>query len=279
MKNENLISVLMAVYNCENTLAEAVECIIKQTYENWELILIDDCSIDNTYAKALELSQNDNRIKVFRNEKNLTLAPTLNRCLRMAKGEYTARMDGDDVCDITRFEKEAEILNNHPEYSVVSCNMKLYDQNGNFGLVTYKENPQKSDFVNGSPICHAGCMMRRAVLEDLNGYSESRKVERIEDYDLWIRLYEKGYKAYNIQEPLYSMREDRNAVKRKKYKFRVTEYQLKRRMCRTFELPLKYKLKAFKPLIVGLMPSSLYSALHRKKYEDQPVNEDVNYDT
>jgi glycosyltransferase EpsE len=266
MENKPLVSVLMAVYNCVDTLEEAVDCIINQTYTNWELIMFDDCSTDNTYKKALELSKKDNRIKVYRNDKNLTLAPTLNKCLDKAKGVYTARMDGDDVCDLNRFEKEVEFLNNHFEYAVVSSFMNLYDDNGIYGVVKYNEKPQKEDFAYSSPICHAGCMMRKEVLDKLEGYSNSSKVERIEDYDLWIRLYSAGYKAYNIQESLYSMRDDRNAIKRKKFKFRLTEYRLKRNMCKEFELPFKYKVMAFKPIILGMLPSFLYTALHKRKY-------------
>ncbi len=266
MSSTPLVSVLMAIYNCADTLEEAVNCILNQTYTNWELIMIDDCSSDNTYDKACEIAEKDSRIKVFKNEKNLTLAPTLNRCIEKASGEYAARMDGDDVCDLTRFEKEVKVLDEHPEYAVVSCLMNMYDDNGIYAKVEYPENPQKADFANNSPICHAGCMMRKSVLEELGGYSNSPKAERIEDYDLWIRLYKAGYKAYNIQEYLYDMRNDRNAVKRKKYRFRITEYRLKKNMCKDFNLPLKCRLKSYKPLILGLVPSSVYTMLQKRKY-------------
>lgn len=267
MNNKPLISILMGIYNCGDTLEEAVDCIINQTYTNWELIMCDDCSKDNTLEIAYGLAKKDSRIKVIRNENNMTLAPTLNHCLKEAKGEYCARMDGDDVCDLSRFEKEVEILNNHPEYAVVSSLMNLYDDKGVYGIVTYKEEPQKIDFANASPICHAGCMVRTSVLKELGGYSNLPEVERIEDYDLWIRLYLIGYKAYNIQEPLYSMRDDRNAIKRKKFKFRITEHKLKKKMCKSFNLPFKYRLLAYKPLILGLMPSFVYTALHKSKHK------------
>lgn len=235
------------MYNCSDTLEEAVQSILDQTYTNWELIMIDDASSDDTYEKSLELSKKDSRIRVFKNEKNLTLAPTLNKCLEHANGIYTARMDGDDVCDPTRFEKQVKFLNEHPEYAVVSCLMDLYDTNGTYGTVKFVECPQKTDFVVGSPICHAGCMMRKEVLQELGGYDVSPSTERIEDYDLWIRLYLAGYKAYNIQESLYSMRDDRNAVKRRKFKFRISEFKLRWNMSVSFKLPLKDKLKSFKP--------------------------------
>lgn len=265
MINQPLISVLMAVFNCENTVAQAVKCIQNQTYTNWEMIIVDDCSTDNTLKVVKQLSNEDSRIKVFRNTSNKTLAPSLNICASHASGSFFARMDGDDVCDPTRLKKEINVLLNHPEYAVVSCSLKFFDENGEYGRVLYKEYPQKEDFAKSCPICHAGCIIRREVFEELGGYNESPDVERIEDYDLWIRLYDTGYLAYNLQEYLYSMRDDRNARKRKKFRFRVTEYRLRKKACKLFNLPLKYKIHQFTPLILGVMPSFLYTYLHKKR--------------
>lgn len=267
MEKEPLVSVLMGIYNCADTLEQAVDCIINQTYQNWELIMCDDCSTDNTYSFAQKLAKKDSRIRLIKNEKNLTLAPTLNHCLSEAKGEYTARMDGDDTCALDRFEKEVEVLNNHPEFAVVSCKMHMFDDSGVYGMVDYMEYPQAEDFISHSQICHAGCMMRKSVLNELNGYNISPEIERIEDYDLWVRLYEKGYKAYNIQEVLYSMRDDRKTISRKKFKFRVTEYKLKKRICKTFNLPFKDRLKCCKPILLGLTPSFIYVALHKAAHK------------
>ena len=266
MSDAPLISVLMGIYNCADTLEEAVDCIIDQTYSNWELIMCDDCSVDNTYKKAQEISKKDSRIKVIKNAYNMTLAPTLNNCLSVAKGKYCARMDGDDICDKDRFEKEIAVLENNTDYAVVSCGMRFYDENGVYGEIINPEFPCEADFVQRSPICHAGCLMRTDVLRKMGGYSNSKEVERIEDYDLWIRMYKQGYKAYNIQNCLYSMREDRAAIKRKKFKFRITEYRLRKRACKDFNLPLRYRVVAIKPIIIGLLPSFLYTFIHRSKY-------------
>ena len=267
MSQKPLISVLMGIYNCADTLEEAVNCIIDQTYENWELIMCDDCSSDNTYETAKRIAAKDKRIILLKNDKNMTLAPTLNNCLKRAGGEYVARMDGDDICDKERFKKELDILEKYPEYAVVSCKMELFDNAGTFGYAEYREKPKIEDFVSASQVCHAGCMIRKSVLDELNGYNTSSDVERIEDYDLWIRLYAKGYKAYNIQEYLYSMRDDRNAIKRKKFKFRLKEYKLKRNMCKTFNLPLKSRMRCFRPIILGIMPSFVYVLLHKKAHK------------
>ena len=264
MGKQPLISILMGIYNCADTLEEAVDSIKNQTYSNWELIMCDDCSSDNTYDIALEIAKTDSRVKVIKNKKNITLAPTLNNCLKVATGEYVARMDGDDICDPTRFEKEIIFLLEHPEYSLVSTRMNMYDSNGVFRTTNVKSYPQPVDLVKGPPFCHAGCMMKTDVLKKLDGYNTSEKVNRVEDYDLWYRLYKAGYKGANIQEALYSMRDDRNALKRRKFKYRINSYKIRVNVIKNFKLSKKYYIQAVKPIVIGLIPTPIYKLLHRK---------------
>ena len=99
------ISVIMGILNCADTLDEAIECIINQTEKDWELIMCDDGSLDDTYKIALKYKeQYPGKVVVLKNEHNLGLNATLNNCLAVAKGNYIARMDGDDRCSINRFE-------------------------------------------------------------------------------------------------------------------------------------------------------------------------------
>ncbi|MCD8025719.1 MAG: glycosyltransferase [Clostridiales bacterium] len=257
------ISVLMGIYNCSATLETAVDCIINQTFEDWELIMCDDCSTDDTYKLACKLAQKDNRIKVIKNEVNRTLAPTLNHCLKYAKGKYCARMDGDDVCIPERFQKEVDFLESNSDFALVSASMDHFDENGKYGKSVFPENPTPTDFVSHTPFCHACCMIRTDILKKVNGYSENKDVERIEDYDLWLRLYEAGYKGYNFQESMYSMRDDRNAIKRQKFKYRLTEYKLRLRIVKVFNLSFVYNIKALRPIILGLIPTPIYVILHK----------------
>ena len=179
MNNSPLISVAMGIYNCKSTLKEAVDCIINQTYTNWELIMCDDASTDGTYEYALELSKEDNRIKVIKNEKNLTLAPTLNNCIKNAKGDFIARMDGDDICPPDRFEKELSFLLSNESYALVSVWMNIYDKDGVFNTIKYPKEPKGEDFIKTSMFCHAGCMMRKEALDAVGGYDETEKYKRI----------------------------------------------------------------------------------------------------
>lgn len=259
-----LISVLMGIYNCADTLEEAVQCIINQTYNNWELILCDDCSTDQTLEIAKQLAEKDKRIIVIKNERNLTLAPTLNHCLQIARGKYIARMDGDDLCAEDRFEKELSFLESHPEYALVSCQMNLFDNVGVYRTIVHSSNPQKEEWVKKSQFCHAGCMMRTKVLQELNGYSELSTRKRVEDYDLWIRMYAMGYRGYNLQEVLYDMRDDRNALHRRTYQNRINEVRVKYNACKSLKLGKKYYLWVISPILKWLVPSSFYKMMHKK---------------
>lgn len=263
--NYPLISVAMGIYNCADTLENAVRCIQEQTYPNWELILCDDASTDSTFEIAYTLSSQDSRIHLLRNDRNLTLAPTLNRCIRQAKGEYIARMDGDDICEATRFEKEIEILQKEPSIAVVSCQMNLFDKAGVFRTVEYPQNPTSHDLCKKTQFCHAGCMIRTSVLKALGGYSENKYCARVEDYDLWVRLYAAGYHGYNIQEPLYSMRDDRDAVRRRSFRARCNESRVIVRACKAANtFPFEY-LRGLKPIVKGFVPTPIYRIIHRNK--------------
>ena len=223
MDTSKKISILMGIYNCETTLHEAIDSILKQTYSNWEFIICDDGSKDNSYNIAKNYEKTDpKRFKVIKNNKNRGLNATLNRCLEIADGEYIARMDGDDLCDPTRFQKEVEILNKHPEYAIVSTYMTTFDQDGEWGCIKTLERPQIKDFPTHVPMfCHAPCMTRRTAFLDVGGYTEDRRLLRVEDYHLWYKFYAKGYRGYNIQESLYKMRDDRNALHRRTPRARI----------------------------------------------------------
>lgn len=254
MNDKPLISVIMGIYNCADTLEEAVGCIINQTYENWELIMCDDGSTDDTYIVAQRLAEKNPKIIVIKNEKNFGLNVTLNNCLKVAKGEYIARMDGDDLCDPRRFEHQVAFLQSQTEYSIVSSKMYFFDEDGRWGENNPPEYPSAEQVVCGSPICHAPVMMKKKCMDAVNGYTEDVKMLRVEDVNLWIKLYYAGFKCYNIQIPLYGMRNDKNAVNRRKYKYRINSAYVRLKGCRMLHLPAKCYIKACTPLAIGLVP-------------------------
>ena len=263
------VSVIMGIYNCSDTLEEAVECIVGQTYTNWELVLCDDGSADQTYAVAQQLVQRyPDRIILLQNERNCGLNHTLNRCLEVATGDYIARMDADDRCSPERLATEVEVLNSHPEIAIVSTDMEHFDELGTWGRQQHPDMPVPKDFVHGTPFNHAPCMVRREAYDTVKGYSEDRKYLRVEDYHLWIKMYSAGFKGQNIHKVLYQMRDDRNAYSRRKFSYRLNEARVKALAVRELKLPVYYYLYALRPIAVGLLPDCVYDRLHKKKLKE-----------
>lgn len=261
------ISVIMGIYNCADTLQEALDSLYSQTFSDFEIILCDDGSVDDTYEVALRNATSHNNIVLLRNEKNRGLNITLNKCLSVASGQYFARMDGDDISMPTRFEKELSFLESHPEYAIVSTPMIYFDATGEFGRGIINEGePKLSVFNSGSPFCHAPCMVRREAYLCVNGYTENPRLLRVEDYDLWMKMYAKGFRGYNLGEHLYAMRDDRNASRRRTLKARLNGIYAHYLAYRLLNLSLCGFMKyAIGNIIKGIMPTFVYEYLHQRK--------------
>ena len=254
----------MGIYNCASTLQEALDSLYAQTFQDFEIILCDDGSKDNTYEVALENAQQHKNIVLLRNEKNLGLNATLNKCLEVAQGEYIARMDGDDISLPTRFEKQVKFLEEHPEYAVVSAPMIYFDENGEFRRGTGNGEIKAQDFIYGSPICHAPCMARTEVFRSVDGYSVDKRLLRAEDYHLWFKIFAAGHKLYMMDECLYKMRDDRNAVARRDWMTRRNECYVKHVGYKMIGLPFYYQIFAVVPILKYFAPRFVYDYFHRK---------------
>lgn len=268
------VSIIMGIYNCEDTLEEAINSILKQTFKNWELIMCDDASIDDTYEIAFSFSKKYSNIHVYKNKINLGLNKTLNKCLKYAKGTYIARMDGDDISLPQRLEKEYLFLEANPQYSIVSTPMIHFDENGDFAIGKVINKPTKYDLIKATPFCHAPCMVKKEAFDAVKGYSEENKTLRVEDYDLWVRMMKLNYKGYNLNEPLYKMRDDRKALNRRKFKYRINEFYIKLKIFKDFKLPLRYFIYTFRPILVGMMPKNIYKCFHIFKLDREREKND-----
>jgi len=258
------ISVLMGIYNCATTLQEALDSLYAQTYQNFEIILCNDGSKDNTYELALENQKKHPNIVLLNNPHNMGLNQTLNNCLAVAKGEYIARMDGDDLCMPNRFEIELRFLEEHPEYAIVSTPMIYFDEQGDFRIGKGNGEVRKTDFLHGSPICHAASMVRVEAFKKVGGYAVDPKLLRVEDYNLWMRMYAAGYKAYVLEEPLYKMRDDRTAKARRTWKSRCNEMYVMSSGFKLLGLPWFSQLYAIRPIIAYISPDWLYNWFHKR---------------
>lgn len=273
MVQNKKISIIMGIYNCEKTLDEAIQSIIAQTYKNWEFIICDDGSSDKSlqivkHYKALY----PEKFVILKNKQNMGLNYTLNHCLKVVTGDYVARMDGDDISVSDRFEKEISFLENHPEYAIVSCPMILFDESGEWGQTSVIEKPQVVDFVYHTPFfCHAACMVKTEAYLAVGGYTVDSRLLRFEDCNLWFKMYGKGYRGYNLSEPLYKMRDDRAAFSRRKFSIRMRGVYVKYTGFKLVDMPKKYYysliIEFIKCLAIGLCPPKVYSTLHKRKQE------------
>lgn len=265
------VSIIMGIYNCEKTLSEAIDSILSQSYDDWQLILCDDGSSDNTYDIALRYQKAyPKKIILIKNSENKGLNYTLNHCLKFADGEYIARMDADDISLKERLKKEVEFLDENKEYSIVSTPMIYFDENGEWGRSTQVENPTKKDFIkNSSVFCHAPCMIRRQALLDVGGYTEDKRMLRFEDVNLWYKLYAKGYIGHNLSEPLYKMRDDLAATQRRSLKSRMNGVYVTYVGFKLFELPwymyIYVGVDFVKHFIKGIIPTRLYMLIHQRR--------------
>jgi glycosyltransferase involved in cell wall biosynthesis len=211
MKKIPLVSFLMPVYNCENYIGASIQSILNQTFENFELIIINDGSIDNT--ERIIKNFNDDRIKYFY-QPNSGVAKSLNKGLELAKGDYIRRHDADDISVPNALEKQISFMQSHPEFPLIGNAISFMTENGK--IAPKFRNPTKQFFgsnyfieVNNNnyweqrPIIHATVLAKKIVFEEAGGYRIS--FPTAEDIDLWLRILEKHFVAI-INEVNYFVR-------------------------------------------------------------------------
>lgn len=200
------ISVLMPVYNTkEEFLREAVESILNQTFADFELIIVDDGSEND--IETIVKSYNDDRIRFYKNEKNLGVARTRNRLMDLAEGKYAAFQDSDDIAFPERLEKQAKFLNEHSEISAVGSLLECFPHKKIFPM---PENPKVIELLSGIVISQPTAMLR---LEDFRKYKlyYNPDLRTAEDYEFFSRAMT-NLRFYNIQEPLIKYRMSQNSL-------------------------------------------------------------------
>ncbi|WP_083868166.1 glycosyltransferase family 2 protein [Halomonas smyrnensis] len=215
--NANLPSVTIAIpfYNAESTLLDAVRSVFAQTHQDWELILIDDGSTDNSLDLARSIK--DPRVRVYSDGLNRRLAARLNEVVSLASFDFIARMDADDLMAKDRIEKELEVLVNYEECDLVSTGvLSLTDDYQPVGLRTVNSShvvSPRSLLLCSHGIVHASILARKSWFER-NRYREA--LPFAEDYSLWISSYSKGdLRIRFLSEPMYFYREDSSASPQK----------------------------------------------------------------
>lgn len=205
-KNKPAISVIMPVYNTAKYLPLAIGSILNQTYSNFEFIIIDDGSSDNSWKIIKECALKDRRIKARQNLSNLGICRTLNYGLSLAQGKYIARMDGDDWSYPDRLFKQISFMKTHPK--VVICGGNIQVCRSDLKLLNHKTYPEtdkkiRESLLRMNPFAHPAIMYKKETVLKAGGYNE--KLFYVEDYDLYFRLGNLG-KFANIGATLLKFR-------------------------------------------------------------------------
>ncbi|HFI0164118.1 TPA: glycosyltransferase [Streptococcus suis] len=265
------VSIIMSTYNSKdfNALKKSVVSIITQTFTDWEFLIYNDGSSDSgktsEYLKHIE--KLDSRIKIIECPQNYGLAYAKNQMIKLCKGEYITAQDDDDVSMPERIEKEVQFLDFHPEYKFVGTVAKVFDDGGVWGHYSLEEEPTKDSFLWNSPFLHPTVLFRKEVLMEIDGYRVAKETMRVEDYDLFFRLYAKGYKGYNIQEDLFEYRiENDRSKKYRPMTDRIQEAKVRYKGFKSLGILLKGIPYVIKPLLIGLIPQKIFYLIRKNRY-------------
>lgn len=210
-----LVSILMPAYNAEKYIGEAIESILNQTFKNFELVISDDCSTDNTWGIIQEYAKKNRRIIAYRNRKNIKSCLNYIKAMNLAKGRYLAIMDNDDISYPDRIERQFKFLERHPEVGIVGGAMEIIDGYGNYiakrryHLIDKKI---RKHIFKYSPFSHPLVMIRKSVLEQVGYYNPS--YAPADDYDLYFRIG-KISKFANLPDVLLKYRVLSNSITNK----------------------------------------------------------------
>lgn len=218
-----LVSVIMGTFNGGKTIESALKSILSQDMDDFELIICNDASTDNTSEILQKFKSQSEKIKVINHEVNLGLSKSLNDCIYYCRGKYIARMDDDDISYSRRFIRQINFLKNNSEIAFVGSNVDIFQEGtGIYSKRMLPKYPSKKDLIVGKNFVHPSVMFKRETIIN-NKYKESDGVNRIEDYELWMRLAEQGLRGVNLQENLLKYRENKESFKKRKSKYEVNK--------------------------------------------------------
>lgn len=199
--SNSLVSVIMPVYNTGKYVLDAIQSILNQSYGNFELIIINDGSTDN--SEDIILSFNDDRIRYYKNDTNSKIVYTRNRGLDLALGKYIAFLDSDDISDTRRLQLQVEYLENNSDCALLGTSFYNIDGNGNKigNAIIYSAKPEEVPIIMlfKNYFCTSSVMFSKEALGDIR-FDPNFPVA--EDYEVWLKIINKGFKVANLKEVL-----------------------------------------------------------------------------
>lgn len=271
-----LISVAMGVYyrRTDTSLLErSINSILNQSWTNLEFLICENGSSEPAKILLMRIANRDRRIRLLDGSGADTLAEKLNRCIRAAQGKWIARQDDDDVSYPNRLEVQMDYLLSHPQCAFVGCAVDLEQEDQLVGCRLLPEQPTIHDFLFVQPYIHPTLLFRKNVLESVEGYCEDECCEGCEDYDLLLRMYEKGFNGNNLRKIYFSYTIPAQGVRNRSFKMRLNETKTRwRRFASLGLLPRSFPY-VVKPILVGVVPPTILSRLkvhfmNRVKYDE-----------
>lgn len=225
---KNLVSIIMPTYNCEQFLADAIESVVKQTYLQWELILVDDCSTDKTRTIAAEYQQRYPNIYVYCMECNSGAARTRNKALSMVKGEYVAFLDGDDIWDVEKLEKQLAFMKRH-KCAICATAYRRIDESGN--SLHQARIPDRcigywKCYFKSNPIGNSTVVYHRAQI----GEQQVPEIKKRNDFALWLQLLRQEKYILGMPDILTSYRVRNGSLSSKKLSLMKYHWELYHRI-------------------------------------------------
>lgn len=260
------ISIVVSIYNADQTISNMIESVINQTYKDFELILINDGSTDTSLEIIKEYIQKDNRI-ILIDKKNSGLTKSLNLGLKKAQGKYIARLDADDIWLPNKLEQQVAYLEAHKEYALVGTAYNEIDDNGK--IIYDKQRTillnSYEDILNNieklNPFFHSSVLFRREILETVGFYNETFKYTQ--DYEYWVRIISK-YKVANLTQVLASRRYSENMISIIKEKEqRIFAVKSKLLAIKRLNKPLSSYKYLINDIIVYLLPKKVIDMIRK----------------
>lgn len=218
------VSVVMPVYNAQRFIKDAIDSVLNQSYTDFEFIIVDDCSTDNSYEIMSEYAKNDSRVKVYKNEQNKGVSYTRNVGVCKAKGEYVALIDSDDMWECNKLEKQINVFKTQPETDICFTASSFIDTNSVKSKFVFNV-PQQVDYktlLKQNVISCSSVLIKRELLVK---YPMAHD-EMHEDFVVWLSVLKAGGVAIGINEPLLVYRVDRNSKSGNKFKSLKMEYKV-----------------------------------------------------
>ncbi|OGM93442.1 hypothetical protein A2333_02005 [Candidatus Wolfebacteria bacterium RIFOXYB2_FULL_49_7] len=182
------VSVLMPAYNAEKYIREAVESILKQTFSDFEFIIIDDCSTDDTWGIIQEYSKKDLRITVAKNERNLGISATRNKLISLSMAKYVAWQDADDISLPYRIESQYQFMEHNLQVGISGGSLEFFNEKGLLSVRKYATDDEllRKSLFKYSPVAQPAAMVRTSVLREVGGFDST--LPQAEDLDLSLRI-------------------------------------------------------------------------------------------